>query len=237
MQLFGTKKLMRVEDWIPIVSKKNWQKEHSAFELAHSWQRAGGFPAPVGSVLKASDSPLLAGIRPLYGVVEKPVFLDTIKGPSWTDVMVYCLNAQGESLVIAVEGKARERFGPIVADWIRAKGEKGESLKPKPTRVRRLDYLSRHLGRTLQPESRLRYQLLHRTVSAITECELQAATGAMVLIHSFSETTDDNWLDYVSFAEAIGIHTPKKNEVQGPLTLGLSDEIQVFFAWVSDSPY
>ncbi len=236
MQFFGTTKLEPVDDWIPIVSQKNWQPEHSAYELAHSWQPAGGFPVRVADVLASSDSPMLAGIRPLYGVVEKPVFLDTLKAPSWTDVMVYCSNADGDSLVIAVEGKAKESFGPIVSDWIRAKGERGESVQPKPTRLNRLEYLSQHLSVRLSLESHLRYQLAHRTVSAISECELHTAAAAMVLVHSFIEAEDENWRDYVGFVEVLGVTAPQKDVVQGPVQLGPSGETPVFFVWVSDEP-
>jgi hypothetical protein len=62
--------------------------------------------------------PLVENLALDYGLVEKPVFLDTLKGPSWTDVMAYAHNAAGEMVVIAVEGKARESFGSPVSEWV-----------------------------------------------------------------------------------------------------------------------
>ena len=236
MQFFGTKKLGKIEDWEPVVSKKNWVPKHSAYELAHSWQPAAGFPPSVAAVFMSCHSDALAGIRPNYGVVEKPVFLDTMKGPSWTDVMVYCTNADSEPLVVAVEGKAKEPFGPPVSDWIRAKGERGESPEPKPSRVRRLNYLSKQLGVSFQADSGLRYQLLHRTASVIVESELHSAAAAIVLVHSFYEESTENWSDYVRFVNAIGIADPRKNVVQGPVQLGQSGGTPLFLAWVSDRP-
>ncbi len=236
MQFFGTKKLAKVDDWIPVVSRKNWVEEHSAYELAHSWQSARGFPSRVAYVLTSGPGPVFAGLRPEYGVVEKPVFLDTLKGPSWTDVMVYCRNADSEAVVVAVEGKAKEPFGAVVSDWVRAKGEKGESDDPKPSRLKRLDYLAGQLGVALQPDSTLRYQLLHRTASAITESQLHAASAAVVLVHSFCREPDDNWDDYSNFARTVGVPDPVRDFVQGPVQLGTSRDTTVYFVWVSDKP-
>lgn len=231
MQFFGIQKLERAEDWRPIVSDKNFQKGYSGYELAYSWQAAREFPSKVASVFNQADFLLLTGIRCEYGIVEKPVFLDTLIAPSWTDVMVYCKNASGDSVIVAVEGKCRESFGPIIQDWIRAKGEPDEGPDPKPSRLQRLSYLGDQLGITIPPTSQLRYQLVHRTVSAVKECNLHSAAATVVLVHSFDDKFKDNWDDYCKFTMAVGLISPAKDLIQGPVSLR---GVQVFFAWVSD---
>jgi len=235
-QFYGVTKLEKLDDWIPVVSEANWRAKHSAFEVAHSWHAARGFPPRVARVLEASESPLLRRLRPIYCIVEKPVYLDTSKGPSWTDVMAYCRNDEDRSVIIAVEGKAKETFSQVVADWVRGSKEGSGRGDPKPSRHQRLSYLSAVLNVPDDPDSRLRYQLLHRTVSAVKEAQLESAAAAMVLIHSFDDSADANWLDYGAFLDTLGVERPCKDVVQGPVNLDTSRNMPTFFAWVSDEP-
>ena len=50
----------------------------------------------------------------------------------------------------------------------------------------------------------IRYQLLHRTASAVIEAKRFNATYALMVVHSFSQTAD--WLDdYKEFAYLFGV--------------------------------
>ena len=156
MDIYGMKRLLRPEEWVDIVSRKNRVPKHSAYELAYKWQSSAGFPPAVKAVLTRSADPLLASLEPEVCIVEQPVYLDTRVGPSFTDAMVYCRADGGRTAVLAVEGKARESFGPVVKTWVRGEtiGEGDRHLRP--SRVRRLEFLESLLGIRIGPESLLR---------------------------------------------------------------------------------
>lgn len=94
--------------------------------------------------------------------------------------------------VIAV-GKAREPFGPRVSEW-----------NDGPGKQARLDDLCARLGLDASAVGHLRYQLLHRTVSALLEAERYGAREALMLVHSF-DPADSSLDDYRAFAGALGL--------------------------------
>lgn len=235
---FGMKRLLKPDDWKSIVGEKNWVVRRSAFELAHSWQGAQGFPEAVRSVFRKSEIQILKQITPELGLVEFPVFLDTRKAPSMTDTMVYCRSANDEDVVIAVEGKATESFGPQIAPWLRGDEQNVSlSIPVRPTRVKRLAFLSEVLRLEVPHDSTLRYQLLHRTVSAVLEASKTSAAAAVMLVHSFAES-QDNWDDFATYLRALEIEA-RKDSVLGPKMLGVTAQrmdVPTYFAWVSDEP-
>ena len=84
-----------------------------------------------------------------------------------------------------------------------------------PTRLRRLEFLSRHLAHTISPESPLRYQLLHRTVSAVLEAQMNGAAAALVLVRSFGVDAGDNFVDFGNFVGEMGGDTLSKDQSRG----------------------
>src|SRR5688572_27083858 len=100
---YGMIRLRTPEDWKGLAG--GWSPRKSAYELAHSWQSAGGFPAAVSQALDQSSHEVLHGLRLDVALVEKPVFLDTLKGPSMTDIMGYARNTADQLVVVGVEGK------------------------------------------------------------------------------------------------------------------------------------
>ena len=93
---------------------KHWRPEHSALELATSWIGSGGFPPRVAEVLASSSA--YEGCKLIEAFFEREVDLGTKGRPSQTDLLALVQLADGYG-VIAVEGKAREPFGPIVSEW------------------------------------------------------------------------------------------------------------------------
>jgi hypothetical protein len=81
--------------------------------------------------------------------------------PSQTDVLAI-LRLPDEIAIMAVEGKVDESFGPLVSDWLR----EAAPASKKPARLKRL---AETLGIDVSVCETLRYQLLHRTASAIYE--------------------------------------------------------------------
>jgi hypothetical protein len=88
---------------------------------------------------------------------------------------VWVLAKSENSLVsIAVEGKVEEPFDKTLGEW-KTDASMGKEV--------RFSYLMEILGlREPIPDS-VRYQLLHRTASAVIEAERFGAQNAVMLIH------------------------------------------------------
>ena len=125
----------------------------------------------------------------------------------------------GPDLVsIAVEGKVEELFGPTVGEWL-AEGSKGKD--------KRLTFLCDLLGLQQPVPGLIRYQLFHRTASAIIEARRFCAPHAIMLVHSFSQTHE--WFtDYVAFARLLGVEV----EVDRLVTVGQRGGVELHLCWV-----
>ena len=173
---------------------KHWKTGRSARTLAHCWESAGGFPSEISATLEDSPYAELHKLQFVAGFPEHKVPLPGGKRASQTDVFV--LAAGGGGLVsVAIEGKVDEPFGDTVVDWL------GDS--PSPGKQERLAYLCDLLGITTGTTQALRYQLLHRTASAIIEAERFSAPTAVMLVHSWAPNLE-GFVDYSAFVEALG---------------------------------
>ena len=123
--------------------------------------------------------------------------------------------------IIAVEGKVDEVFGELVSDW-----NDGSDGKRK-----RLLGLCATLGLNTPQVAGLRYQLLHRTASAVYEAQRYRAHRAIMLVHSFSPTK--RWFDdFAQFSDAMGTIVKAPNTVSPPK---VCEQISLRLAWVSDN--
>jgi len=170
---------------------KQWKEGRSAYELAHSWEQAGGaFPAEVAAVLATEAR--LADLVLLVVIPEYKVPLVGGQRPSQTDAFVLARGPEAGLATIAVEGKAGEDFGPALSEWRR------EASQGKKDRE---GQLAEALGLDVIPGA-IRYQLVHRTASAVLEAERFGAQHAILLVHSFSTT--DHFEDYEAFVALYG---------------------------------
>ncbi len=196
---------------------RHWRKGYSAYELAHSWVDADGIPAAVRSVL--DSCPDYADAALVEGLFERDVDLRTPGRRSQTDLLAFVKCVCGNA-VIAVEGKVDEPFGDLVSTW-----NDGSASKE-----RRLKALCYSLGLRVADVGGIRYQLLHRTASALYEAQRYRTTRAVMLVHSFS-ATNASFRDFRAFAESMGVPVQAVNSV--------SDEreregIRLRLAWVRD---
>lgn len=229
---YGYKRLLKVDDWRGLAGPDKWVPARSAYELAHCWHQSGGIPEPIKNVLNSSGHELLRGLSVELCLVEKPVLLDSQIGPSMTDLMGYGRNAKGDAVILAVEGKVDEPFASRVSAWVRGE-QRAPSMRgePRPTRLRRLEFLSKHLSNVISPDSSVRYQLLHRTVSAVLEAQLHGAAAAIVLIHVFGPDMSQNLSDFSEFIVQLGGSTATKGVVLGPYALGERGDLPTYFLW------
>ncbi len=199
--------------------ERHWREGYSAYELSHSWVRANGVPAAVRGVLDGCESYRDAEL--VEGFFEKEVDLRTRGRASQTDLMVLAKVADRYA-VIAVEGKVSEPFGPLVGDW----------NDGSPDRVARLEALCQTLGLDVTAVEHLRYQLFHRTVSAVYEAQRYRCGRALMLVHSFSRT-DVSFDDFIKFASSMGTPVHRPNSVSPPK---MCEGIELRLGWVKDEP-
>ena len=221
-RFFYADEIAKPEDVIPHLAQqeRHWKKGCSAYELAHSWvAAANGIPASVRSVL--DTCPDYAGAALVEGLFERDVDLRTRGRRSQTDLLAFVKSDHGYA-VIAVEGKVDEPFDDPVSTW----------NDHSPGKERRLEALCASLELRVADVGGLRYQLLHRTVSAIYEAQRYQTERAIMLVHSFS-VTDASLGDFQAFAKAMGVPVQSVNQV--------SEEreckgIRLRLAWVKDQP-
>ncbi len=182
-------------DWQLLLSKPtlHWKKSYSAMTTAACWEAAGGeLPAEVKNTLEASGQRDLFGLKLLAAIPEWSVDLPGGERPSHTDVLALASN-DGGLVVLGVEAKVDEPFGPTLGEK-RANESIGQG--------ERIDYLHAALRLDVPLRDEIRYQLLHRTVSALRTAEVFHACSAVMLVHSFSPTRC--WReDFSSFCEAM----------------------------------
>ena len=181
-------------DWQRLLAKPklHWKKGASAMTAAACWEDAQGrLPGEIELLLSSSTVPALQGLSLLAAMPEWEVRLPGGETTSNTDILALCRNDQG-LCVLAVEAKVLEDFGPLV-------GEKRSSASENQRL--RLEYLHRLL-RVDHFDDAIRYQLLHRTASALlTAIDFHAATAVM-LVHAF-DTPVERKTDFAAFCNAL----------------------------------
>jgi hypothetical protein len=184
------------KDWKRLLARpdRHWRTGFSAQALANCWETANGFPPEVWSVFNHSKIIAFQNLKLLMAFPEYKVYLPPRGHPSQNDLFVLAKDGDGNLLSIVVEGKVAESFGPTLANWnqIESKGK-----------ITRYKFLQDLLGLKEIPQS-IRYQLLHRSASAIIEAKKFNAKSAVMLIHSFSSAM--LWSeDFQAFTKLFGV--------------------------------
>ena len=213
-------KTSRPEDWQNQLAEpsKQWKTGHSAKALAYCWMEAKGFPRSVKRVFQRSSHNVFKDVNFLVGFVEHKVPLLGGIRPSQNDILVLA-KSKNDLVAIAVEGKVLEPFGETIEDWLKA------DSKGKKTR---LTFLSDLLQLNQDSLQEIRYQLLHRTASAVIEAKRFNASTALMLVHSFSPNRE--WFDdYSNFASLFGI-TAQCNAIHFAKRI---DDVNLYLAWIT----
>jgi hypothetical protein len=201
---------------------RHWRRRFSAMELAASWETAAssprGLPESVAGVL--DSHPSTCGATVVFGFPEHTVDLPGGSRASQTDLWAI-LKTDSGLVSMAVEGKAREPFGPTIDEWL------SESTPGKRTR---LAALCDALGLAPLEASPLRYQLFHRTASAILEARRIGARSAVLLVQNFYPESAA-WPDFEAFAKLFGGAACR----QGMCEAACPGLDRLLFAW-ADSP-
>ena len=212
------------EDWKSLLAEpdKHWKTEHSAKTLAYCWQEANGLPKCVKGVFRKSRIELFQYLKLLLAFPEYKVSLPPRGGrPSQNDIFVLAKGSD-QLVSIMVEGKVSEPFDKTIAEW-KSRSGKGKAI--------RLKFLCDKLQLEINKIEHIRYQLLHRTASAVIEAEKFKAENALMLVHSFCKS--DDWIegfeDYKNFLSLYGLKDIEPNSLVYAKNIR---GIDLYFSWV-----
>ncbi|MGY4617261.1 hypothetical protein ACVWZ4_002488 [Bradyrhizobium sp. USDA 4472] len=222
------------EDVIPYLgSPGHWREGRSAKLVAEGWFSAKdrpelhGLPEMVSVTLgrcPPDQASRFAEAELVDAFLERTIELGDGSTPSQTDVLAI-LRLPNELAIMAVEGKVNESFGPLVSEWIR-------KATPSSKKAARLAHLSQTLGIKVSDCENLRYQLLHRTASALYEARRYHAEVAIMMVHSF-DPKDTGFEDFARFSAAIGLTGVAATRLDGPVSL---DGVDLYLGWTADRP-
>jgi hypothetical protein len=210
-------------DWQPLLAKPvlHWKKGFSAMTAAASWEAAAGeLPPEILELLDWSGLDTLKDLKLLAAIPEWETQLEGGVTPSKTDVLALCRNEAG-LCVVAVEAKVNEDFGPLV-------GEKRKDASDG--QKDRLEYLAKLLGIASLSDS-IRYQLLHRTASALLTARLFHARTAVMLVQSFGNKADLR-TDFDNFGESLNAQRIGTNIY----SITAHESPNLFVAWCQGDP-
>ena len=208
------------EDWkVGLEKPVHWRTGRSAKALAYCWEQARGFPPEVLVALNSSGFATFKDIHFVRGDVEFETALPGGRKGSQSDILVQAISESGV-ITMAIEGKAREGFDKSIGSWLQDSTHR--SGKPP-----RLHFLVEKLGLQGKDLMPIRYQLLHRTASALIEAERFGASTAVMLVHSFSQK-DEHLEDYQAFVELFGT----TGNVDTVSHAGNRGGIDLYLAWV-----
>ncbi len=180
----ANKTIETLEQWFlhapPEKGEKQWVDGRSAKEMARTW------------LIVKSRQRLIDLLRPVFGNVtlesaepECNVPFDEFSGPRQCDLAIQARNDRGR-IVIHIEGKADEAFGPLTGKaYDAALAANALHVGKRQSAVpRRIEVLSERLfGRTLDNDVRaLRYQLLYSVAAAIADATQRKAIAAVFVV-------------------------------------------------------
>ena len=182
-------------DWQRLLAKPklHWKMGASAMTAAASWEASvDSLPPEIRERLDSANDPCLKNLDLLLARPEWEVPLEGGETTSNTDVLAVCRNSEG-LCVVAVEAKVHEDFGPLVGQK-RAEASAGQSA--------RLDYLERVLHAPRFDDS-IRYQLIHRTASALITAQQFHAGSAVMMVQAWDAPASRR-KDFEAFCLALG---------------------------------
>jgi hypothetical protein len=212
-------------DWRRLLADpvKQWKPRHSALELAVSWESVRktdrGLPPSVQAALDRVDD--LRGAELVIGLPEHVVDFEGGGHGSQNDLWAL-LRVGSRYVSMTIEAKAGETFDEIVSIWL----QKASSERSK--KASRLKVLQHILGIDDVDVSSVRYQLLHRTASALLEAKRFTAQCAVMLVQSFNDEADRESLkDFLAFASIMKT-APEMGQI---VKVGRHTEVPLYIGW------
>lgn len=210
-------------DWQRLLARPaiHWKIGKSAMTAAASWEEANDtLPSEIAALLDRSLDEDLVGLKLLAAIPEWEVSLPGGETNSHTDILALARNDRG-LCVLAVEAKVDEDFGPTV---------KAKRTKPSAGQSERLEYLRSLFGLSTLDDA-IRYQLLHRTASAVLTAREFHAHAAVMIVQSFGKRPSLRE-DFDNFCHALNAKC-----LPGGLAVVQSvNQPRLFLGWCSGDP-
>lgn len=198
--------------------ERHWKAGRSAHALATQWSRINDLPKSVAAILDSQE--MFRGAELIDAFLERQVDLGTVGRPSQTDLLAV-VGLKDRIAVVAVEAKAGEPFGDRVRNW--NNGSKGKAA--------RLSSLCVTLGISESAAQSLRYQILHRSASAVYEARRYRSKFAVMLVQSFAKD-DESFADFAEFIRAMGdVSEVEPSSLFGPFNC---DGVALYLGWIDD---
>ena len=186
--------LRRPEEIIPhLGAPHHWKEGRSAKSLIDQWWSANSIPPSIVAIL--DQAPEWQGSELIDAYAERCTSLDDGR-PSHSQSDLLAIVGISNSLgVLSIEAKVDEGFDKTVGEWLKVESA------GKTARLAKLCSLF-----NLDPAcvSALRYQLFHRTASAIIEARRYRTDRAAMIVQSWS-LDSSGFADYCAFFDAVGI--------------------------------
>ena len=211
----GGRRLSSLDEWhlhAPPKARDHWKDGRSAKENARSWLTAApGLPAEIEATLRSCRG--IGRLRSWRAEPEARVRFDEFRGEPSNIDMLLTGEARTGPVIVAVEAKTDEAFGPTVGKALSDARDR-LAANPRSKGVERIRNLVRHFGLDLRQRHvlDLRYQLITVTAAVIAEAQRRSVPRAAVIVHEFVSalTTAGNRVrnaeDLDRFAQAVFGH-------------------------------
>lgn len=205
-----------LELWCELAGPKTsdqWKDYRSAKECARAWLDRDGveIPEELRDVLQTHAD--FGVIQDWHAEPECLVNFDDYSGPANIDLMLEGEDEHGR-MVVAIEAKADESFGPFVSRALSASLErvlKSASSKGLPRIVELVSHLLEPAQKGQPRLHQIRYQLLTASAAALARAQEEGADRAVVFVHEFEtpltkqKNHERNARDLVRFLRRVGV--------------------------------
>lgn len=208
------------EDVIPhLGAPYHWKEGRSAKSLVDQWWAANDIPRSVCALLDQSS--IWRSAELIDAFVERRTDLrDSRPSPSQSDLLAL-VGLKDELGVVAIEAKVDEGFDITVDEW---------RARPSVGKDARLAKLCALFGLDQATVGTLRYQLLHRTASAVIEAKRYRAQQAAMIVQSWS-ARHDGYDDYARFLVALGVTNTEPGRFCGSVAV---DGVALSVGWSAE---
>jgi hypothetical protein len=213
--------LREPRDVIPhLGAAHHWKDGRSAKLLIDQWWAANDIPASVRAILGQAEAWKNAEL--LDAFAERCTSLEDGRASHSQSDMLALVGLDAELGVLSIEAKVDEGFDRTVARWL------ADNSVGKAARLAKLVALFGMAGTDVGP---LRYQLLHRTASAVLEAQRYRASHAAMIVQSWSPERD-GFDDFAAFAAAIGARGAAAGSLSDPIEVG---GVSLRLGWSSEN--
>lgn len=198
-----------MDEWLAAmprrIREKQWKEGRSAMELARAWVGSGAVVVPDEVLRLLETDSEFSALEILEARPEEEARLDDFRGNSRNADLLILARRAGEPVVISVEAKADESFGPAIGEYLESSVKVEGSNAP--IRIRQLS--SAIFGVEPSEVAGLRYQLLHAIAGTLIAATDHGARRALFLVHEFLAATDRrnverNATDLEAFVRRLG---------------------------------